>query len=105
MHQSWLLVALCLGIVSGTVLALIVRSTFFVSPYWLIFVAVLFLFAFFKPNYLTVIIIFLSGIILSFFRASADISGADYLSQFVNETVTISGTIRKILILTKIKQN
>ena len=93
LHQSWLLVALCLGIVSGTVLALIVRSTFFVSPYWLIFVAVLFLFAFFKPNYLTVIIIFLSGIILSFFRASADISGADYLSQFVNETVTISGTI------------
>lgn len=93
LHQSWLLVALCLGIIIGSILAFVVRSTFFISPYWLIFVAVLFLSAFFKPNYLTVIIIFLSGIILSFFRASADVAGADYLSQFVNETVTISGTI------------
>ena len=93
LHQSWLLVALCFGIILGTILALVFRPTFFVSLYWLIFVGLLFLFAFLKPNYLTVIIVFLSGIILSFFRTSMDVSGADYLSQLVNETVTISGTI------------
>ena len=74
-------------------MSLVFRSTFFVSPYWIIFVILVFVFAFFKPNWLFIILDFLGGVILSFFRASTDMAGTDYLSQFVGEEVTITGTI------------
>lgn len=93
LHQSWLFVALCLGIVVGTILALIFRPAFFASPIWIVFVLLLFIFAFFKPNYLFLIIIFLSGIILAFFRASADFAGENYIKQFVGQSIEISGII------------
>lgn len=93
LHQSWLLVSLCVGIFLGTVLAIIFRFEFFASPLWIIFVVLLFGFAFLKPNYFFVIIIFLAGIILAFFRTSADLSGEVFIEQFVGKTVEVSGQV------------
>ena len=93
LHQSWIFVALCFGIIVGTILALIFRPEFFVSSIWIVFVLILFIFSYFKPNYLFVIIIFLGGIILAFFRASADFAGQNYIKEFVGETIEISGII------------
>lgn len=93
LHQSWMLVGLCLGIIFGTILSIILRWNFFSSPIWILFVVILFAFAFVKPNRLFFILILIVGMILAFFRTSADLAGEDFVKQFVGKTTTISGTI------------
>lgn len=93
LHQSWLVVGFCLGILTGTILNIIFRWNFFVSPLWILFVLILLFFGYIRPNYLFVIIVFLSGIILAFFRTSADLEGENFIKQFIGQKVVVSGKI------------
>ena len=93
LHQSWMFVSLCAGIIAGTILMLVFRWNFFASPIWILFVVILFGFAFVRPNRLFLIIVFLAGIILAAFRASVDLAGEDFVSQLAGQKVTISGMV------------
>lgn len=93
LHQSWLVVALCLGIVGGVILSLVLRWDFFASPIWIVLVIILFGFAFVKPNRLFIIVVFVAGMILAFCRTSADLAGEDYVRQLAGKTVTVTGKI------------
>lgn len=92
-HQSWLVVAACLGILSGTILAFFFRIEFFSSGIWVAFVVLVFLFGYLRPNRMFFIFIFLSGIILAMFRTGIDLSGEKFIQQFTSETVTVSGKV------------
>lgn len=93
LHQSWLLVALCLGIVFGTIFSLIFRTNFFVSMLWMLFSAILFVFAYFRPNYFFLGVIFFVGVLLAFCRSSVDLAGKNYIEQFVGNSVELSGKV------------
>ena len=90
-HQSYFIVALALGIIVGTILALIFRINFFASPLWLVFASVLLLIAYFKPKLAFVIIAFIAGMIFIFFRSTTELAGEDYIRQFYDQIITVTG--------------
>lgn len=92
-HQSWLIVGLCIGIIVGTILATIFRWQFFSSYIWLIFVAIVFIIAFFKPNLIFVGAMMICGVIIASFRMTPNLAGEDIFTQLVNQKITISGIL------------
>ena len=93
LHQSYFLVALCIGIVFGIILALVFRINFFDAPGWILFAALLFLFAYLKPKFTFLILALVAGMILAFFRVSAELFGQDQTRQFYGQTILVTGTI------------
>ncbi|MBQ3465062.1 ComEC/Rec2 family competence protein [Candidatus Saccharibacteria bacterium] len=93
LHQSWVVVFLCVGIVFGMILGLVFRINYFSSPYWIICVSLLMTFAFLKPKFAFMIIALVAGMILAFFRVSEELKTEDYIRQFFGQTVMVSGVI------------
>ena len=92
-HQSWAIVFLCIGIVFGAVLGLVFRINYFLSPIWLVCTSLLFTFALFKPKFALMIIALIAGMIMAFFRVSAELKSENYIRQFYSQTVLVSGVI------------
>ncbi len=92
-HQSYFVVALAVGIIAGTILALVFRINFFGSPLWLVFVGALLTLTYFKPKLTFVALALIAGLILAFFRATKELAGEDYIQQFYDQTITVTGTI------------
>lgn len=92
-HQSWLVVAMCAGVIIGTILALIFRIKFFSSPIWVgVSVAVLVILYLVPRRYLVVLALG-AGMVLAFYKSSAELAGEDYIRQFYDKTVVVAGTI------------
>ena len=92
-HQSYFVLALAIGIIAGTILALVFRINYFASPLWLIAVATVLVIAYLKPRATFVIIAIIAGMIVSFFRSTTELIGEDYIRQFYDQTITVTGTI------------
>lgn len=92
-HQSYFVVALALGVIIGTVLALVFRINFFSSYIWIFLVVGLFVFAYFKPKFVFVVVMLVGGMILAFFRASSELIDQNYIQQFYGDTVEVCGLI------------
>lgn len=92
-HQSWLVVAGCIGVIIGTILALVFRINYFASPVWLIFVALLLVFSYVKSKFLFVVLALIAGMTLAFFRSAGELIGESYVRQFYGRTVTAGGVI------------
>ena len=72
-HQSWLVVFLCVGLIIGTILGIIFRINYFFSWWWRV-LAVLFLtLSYFKPKYALIMVAFLAGMILAFTRVADEL--------------------------------
>jgi competence protein ComEC len=69
-HQSWGVVMLCAGIVSGAVILNIFGISFFVSPLWLVFVGLIFGLMYFCPRIFLVALCVMAGMVLVLFRAA-----------------------------------
>ncbi len=93
LHQSYFVVAMCIGVVIGTILALIFRVKFFVSPIWAGLAVGLLILVYFKPKLVFVVLAIIAGIFLAFFRSSRDLIGEDYIRQFYGQTVVVHGVI------------
>ena len=87
------MVALAIGVIIGTILALIFRINYFASPLWLVAVALALIIAYLKPRAALIIIALIAGMILSFFRATTELIGEDYIRQFYDQTITVTGII------------
>ena len=94
-HQSWVVVGLFFGIVIGMVVGLVFRVNYFSSPMWLGCFFMLLLFSFWQPRVAFLGIAVVSGMILAFFRISAELYGEDYIRRFVDQTVLITGTVER----------
>ena len=81
------------GIVAGTVLALVFRINYFASPIWIGGVVAVMILAYFRPKMIFMIIALVAGMILAFVRSSTELVGEDYIRQFYGQTVVVSGTI------------
>ena len=92
-HQSYFVVALCVGVILGTILALIFRINFFASPIWLMVVLIALLIAYIKPRLLFFVVAVICGMLISFFCATYELVGEDYIRQFYNQTVVVTGVI------------
>lgn len=93
LHQSWLLMAFSVGVISGTILALVFRINYFASMCWVVVVVGLFLYAFIRPRAFLIVVMFVAGMILAFFRSSSELTGEYYIRQFFDKTVVVTGVI------------
>ena len=93
LHQSYFVVAMCVGVVMGTILALVFRINFFASPVWIGLAAGLMFFTYFQPKLVFAVVALLAGMILAFFRSSEELKGESYIQQFYGQTVVVSGVI------------
>ena len=85
-HQSWLMVALCIGIVTGVVLGLIFRINYFASFWWVVFALMLLVTAYFRPRFAFVIIAFLAGMVLAFVRVASELEKQEILGEAYSVT-------------------
>ena len=92
-HQSYFVVAMCIGIIGGVIMGLIWRINYFGSPFWILFALLLLLLAYLRPKLTVFAIALIAGSILSFFRVANELSGEAYLRNFYDQTITITGTI------------
>lgn len=86
--------ALIIGIIIGTILALVCRTSFFASPLWLMLALILILYAFVKPSYTFAIIAVVAGMLIASWRTSIELVGQKYITQFIDEGVEIYGTVK-----------
>lgn len=92
-HQSYHVVAMCIGIVIGMILAIVFRIGYFVTIWWAIFAFLLLFVAYLRPKVAFIVIALIAGMILAFFRAASELKGQDYIRQFYGQVVTVSGTV------------
>ena len=92
-HQSYLVVFLCIGIIIGAILALVLRINYFASPVWIGFVIMILVGAYLKPKVAFVAMALIAGMILMFFRASEELFGENYIRQFYGEMVMVTGVV------------
>lgn len=93
-HQSWLVVGLCVGTVAGVVTGLVCRVNYFASPVWVIATLALLLVGYLKPRLAIVIMAVVAGMILAFFRVASELNGEDYIRQFVGKEVVVTGLVK-----------
>ncbi len=92
-HQSCFVVALCLGIITGVILALIFRINFFISPIWLVVVGLILVLIYIFPRACFIGLALVAGMILAFFRSATTLSGSNYIQQFYGEIITVTGVV------------
>ena len=93
-HQSYFIIAACVGIIAGIILGLVLHINYFASPIWLGFAALLLVIAYLRPRAAFIIIALLAGMVLAFFRITTNLSGEAYIRQFYDQQITITGTIK-----------
>lgn len=84
---------MCAGVVVGTVLALVFRISFFVAQLWVWVAVGIVMIGYFWPKTFWLIAVVVAGMILAFYRSSQELNGEDYIRQFHNQTVMVSGRI------------
>lgn len=94
LHQSWMVIALCLGIITGIILGFIFKINYFASPIWLLFAIMLLLVAYLKPKYALTAIALIAGMIIAFFRISIELYNQDYVRSLWGKTILVSGTVK-----------
>ncbi|MBR2709815.1 ComEC/Rec2 family competence protein [Candidatus Saccharibacteria bacterium] len=85
-HQSYFLVAMSIGIIAGTILALIFHINFFASSIWLTLVALLFVFTYLRPKFVFLTLALIAGFLLAFFRV------ATVLQNTSSENISLSSS-------------
>lgn len=92
-HQSYFVVSFVVGVIAGTVLALVFRINFFSSAIWVAFAIVLLIFSFVRPKYAFVVIALIAGMVLAFFRTSIELKGEDYIRGLRDQTVIVTAIV------------
>ena len=92
-HQSFLVVALAIGVILGAIVGVVLRIRLFVSPAWVVLVLVVFCFAYLKPKLWFIVIVFLMGIILMLFRMSGGFQDEEYIKNFYGQEILVTGVV------------
>ena len=92
-HQSYFMVALCVGIIVGMIIGIVFRINYFASVVWIVFAAAVLVFVYFCPRALFVGLALIAGMVLAWFRVSSELYGQDYIRQFYGKEVVLSGVV------------
>ena len=93
LHQSWFIIVYCIGIILGTIIGLVFRISFFTSIFWRLFSILTLIFTLLISKTFLIILIIITGGILSLHRISSELHGENYIKQFHEQNVVITGTI------------
>lgn len=93
MHQSYFIVALCIGIIAGVILGIVFRINFFASAVWLGFAVLVLVLIYLFPRVVFVGVAVVVGMIMVWFRVSSELYGQDYARQFYGQEVMVSGVV------------
>lgn len=93
LHQSYFVVAMCVGIIAGVVLALVFRVNYFGSWWWLALALVLLLITYFKPKLVFIVLAVLAGMLLAFFKVAEELEGEQFIRELYDKTVVVTGVI------------
>ncbi len=92
-HQSFLVVAFCVGVIVGAILGIVFRINYFASPVWIGVVVALMVVAFLKPKCVFVVVALVAGMILVFLKVATALEGENYMRQLYDSNVVVQGTI------------
>ncbi len=93
-HQSWLVVFYCVGIIVGVIVGLVFRINYFVSPIWMVLVMILLIFGYLRPKVFLIGVMLILGMVTAFFRISGGLDSEDYVRQFYGLEVVVEGVIK-----------
>ena len=93
LHQSWGLVMLAVGIITGVILGIVFRINYFAAPWWIVLVVMIFVLMYLKPKFLVVGLCLIAGMVLAFFRVAAELNDENYVRQFYGQNVMVSGVV------------
>ena len=93
LHQSYFVVAMCVGIIAGVVLALVFRINYFGSWWWLALALALLLITYFKPKLVFIVLAVLAGMLLAFFKVAEELEGEQFIRELYDKTVVVTGVI------------
>lgn len=96
------MVSLCTGIVGGVILVWIFRWNFFASFWWIIGAVLLFLYAYFYPTHIFIVVALVAGMVIGFFRTTEALmtGGAydiDYFSWVTDTRDWFAERIRQVI--------
>ena len=80
-HQSYAVVLMAAGTILGVILGLGFRVNYFASSIWIILVFLLLMIAFFKPKTVVMVLAFIAGMILAFWRCAEVLSSEPMTHQ------------------------
>lgn len=92
-HQSWVVVCLCVGIILGVILGLVFRVKFFGTIGWIFVSILLFCFTLFSPRKTFLVFAVVAGVLIAFFRIASELYVEDYIAQFYGQTVVVKGVV------------
>ena len=85
-HQSYLVVGLCVGIVAGAILAIVFKINYFASMVWIWFAVGLLVIAYLKPKMAFVGVAVIAGMVLVFVRAGGELQKQQLMGREYNAT-------------------
>lgn len=92
-HQSYFVVACCIGVTAGMVVGLIFRINYFASLAWCVAAGLALMLALVWPRVALVIVAAIAGMVIAFFRVALELEGAEYVSRYWGRVVIVSGTV------------
>ena len=88
-HQSWFVVSLCVGVITGVILGIVFRINYFASGWWVVLTLALLIAAYFRPKFAFIIVAFLAGMVLAFVRVANELEKQDILGEAYGVTAGI----------------
>ena len=92
-HQSWVVVGLCAGIVAGVIIGMIFRVNYFGSVVWIGVVIVMMVVGYLKPRVGVAILAVVAGMMLAFFRIAGELQGEEYVKGLYDYDIVVAGVI------------
>ena len=92
-HQSWMVVGLCVGIVAGVIIGMIFRVNYFESVVWVGVIMMVMVVGYLKPRVGVVILAVVAGMMLAFFRIAGELRGEEYVRGLYDYDVVVAGVI------------
>ena len=92
-HQSWMVVGLCVGIVAGVIIGMIFRVNYFGSVVWVGVIMMVMVVGYLKPRVGVAVLAVVAGMMLAFFRIAGELHGEEYVRGLYNYDVVVAGVI------------
>ena len=92
-HQSFLVVALAVGVIFGAIIGMMLKVRFFVSSGWIALVLVVICLAYLRPKLWLIVTVFLMGTVLMFFRMSDGFQDEEYIRNFYGQEILVTGVV------------
>ena len=92
-HQSWLVVSWCVGVVGGVVLGLVFRVNYFASAIWVGVGLVLFVVGYLKPKAVMICLMLIAGMLVAFVRIAGELAGEEYVRGLYGYDAVVTGVV------------